>query len=153
MFPRVTHPSAADVSRRPLDLHVLSLPPAFVLSQDQTLRLNRDLSRPVTQILVRPSQEQTRSDEFQTHPLKAAIRPNRLPTLKTRLAPSDDESRNVTVAISSDPDQTQPSRPRSRKKPPKPKPSQGPARTPPPTSPFLPMQLSNSNPRASAPAT
>jgi hypothetical protein len=62
-FPRVTHPSAAaghqktdnreqttDSNRypssvirllssegRPLDLHVLSLPPAFVLSQDQTL--------------------------------------------------------------------------------------------------------------------
>ena len=38
-FPRVTHPSAADARRRPLDLHVLSLPPAFVLSQDQTLKL------------------------------------------------------------------------------------------------------------------
>ena len=25
----------------PLDLHVLSLPPAFVLSQDQTLKLKR----------------------------------------------------------------------------------------------------------------
>ena len=151
MFPRVTHPSAADVSRRPLDLHVLSLPPAFVLSQDQTLRLNRDLSRPVTQIPVRPSQERTRSDEFQTHPLKTPIRPNRLPTLSPAWPQAN--LGNVTVAISSDPDQTQPSRPRSRKKPPKPKPSQGPARTPPPTSPFLPMQLSNSNPRASAPAT
>ena len=39
-FPRVTHPSATDVLLRPFDLHVLSLPPAFVLSQDQTLRLN-----------------------------------------------------------------------------------------------------------------
>jgi hypothetical protein len=37
---RVTHPFAARVPRRafPLDLHVLSTPPAFVLSQDQTLR-------------------------------------------------------------------------------------------------------------------
>ena len=40
MFPRVTHPSAADVLLHPLDLHVLSLPPAFALSQDQTLKLD-----------------------------------------------------------------------------------------------------------------
>ena len=40
MFPRVTHPSAADVLLRPLDLHVLGLPPAFALSQDQTLKLD-----------------------------------------------------------------------------------------------------------------
>ena len=40
MFPRVTHPSAADVLLRPLDLHVLSLPPAFALSHDQTLKLD-----------------------------------------------------------------------------------------------------------------
>ena len=45
---RVTHPSAARIqsSNRslpiisPLDLHVLSTPPAFVLSQDQTLMFN-----------------------------------------------------------------------------------------------------------------
>jgi hypothetical protein len=40
MFPRVTHPSATPVLLRAFDLHVLSLPPAFVLSQDQTLKLN-----------------------------------------------------------------------------------------------------------------
>ena len=34
---RVTHPCASD-SEEPLDLHVLGMPPAFVLSQDQTLR-------------------------------------------------------------------------------------------------------------------
>ena len=34
---RVTHPCASD-PEGPLDLHVLSMPPAFVLSQDQTLR-------------------------------------------------------------------------------------------------------------------
>src|SRR3954453_4259327 len=44
MFPRVTHPSAADVLLRPLDLHVLSLPPAFALSQDQTLKLDLETS-------------------------------------------------------------------------------------------------------------
>src|SRR5207244_8284990 len=41
-YSRVTHPFAARVPRRafPLDLHVLSTPPAFVLSQDQTLQQN-----------------------------------------------------------------------------------------------------------------
>jgi hypothetical protein len=34
---RVTHPCASG-TEVPLDLHVLSMPPAFVLSQDQTLR-------------------------------------------------------------------------------------------------------------------
>ena len=35
---RVPHPSATAVLPRPCDLHVLSMPPAFTLSQDQTLR-------------------------------------------------------------------------------------------------------------------
>ena len=35
---RVTHPFAGDPLLGPLDLHVLSTPPAFVLSQDQTLQ-------------------------------------------------------------------------------------------------------------------
>ena len=35
---RVTHPFAGGVLLLPLDLHVLSTPPAFVLSQDQTLQ-------------------------------------------------------------------------------------------------------------------
>ena len=42
IFPRVTHPCATLIrSEDPLsfDLHVLGLPPAFVLSQDQTLKL------------------------------------------------------------------------------------------------------------------
>ena len=43
-FPRVTHPCAtkgSGASSGPsFDLHVLGLPPAFVLSQDQTLKLN-----------------------------------------------------------------------------------------------------------------
>jgi hypothetical protein len=38
-FPRCTHPYAARVLLHALDLHVLGLPPAFVLSQDQTLKL------------------------------------------------------------------------------------------------------------------
>ena len=40
MFPRVTHPSATDILLCPFDLHVLGLPPAFALSQDQTLKLD-----------------------------------------------------------------------------------------------------------------
>ncbi len=47
MFPRVTNPSAAPVPTevvRALDLHVLGVPPAFVLSQDQTLKLKCDYS-------------------------------------------------------------------------------------------------------------
>src|SRR3954471_18082784 len=44
---RVTHPFAARVPRRalPLDLHVLSTPPAFVLSQDQTLQQKLALTK------------------------------------------------------------------------------------------------------------
>ena len=37
---RVTHPFAAGALLHPLDLHVLGTPPAFILSQDQTLRNN-----------------------------------------------------------------------------------------------------------------
>ena len=36
--PRVTHPFATRLRRAPFDLHVLGMPPAFVLSQDQTLQ-------------------------------------------------------------------------------------------------------------------
>ena len=36
-FPRVTHPCATPWRTRAFDLHVLGMPPAFVLSQDQTL--------------------------------------------------------------------------------------------------------------------
>jgi hypothetical protein len=43
-FPRVTHPSATRHQEQapmlPFDLHVLSIPPAFNLSQDQTLQFN-----------------------------------------------------------------------------------------------------------------
>ena len=48
-FPRVTHPSATKVSGASsgpsFDLHVLSVPPAFALSQDQTLKLNFQTSK------------------------------------------------------------------------------------------------------------
>ena len=38
MFLDITHPFA--VGLNPLDLHVLGTPPAFILSQDQTLQIN-----------------------------------------------------------------------------------------------------------------
>ena len=37
-FPRVTHPCATRPRRISFDLHVLGMPPAFVLSPDQTLK-------------------------------------------------------------------------------------------------------------------
>ena len=62
---RVTHPSAARMfnvqalQTSPLDLHVLSTPPAFVLSQDQTLMFNPSQARspalPARQSLPRAS--------------------------------------------------------------------------------------------------
>ena len=39
-FPRVTHPCATRPRRISFDLHVLGMPPAFVLSQDQTLKFD-----------------------------------------------------------------------------------------------------------------
>ena len=46
-FPRATHPCAtpAGRTRQAFDLHVLSMPPAFVLSQDQTLMFNPIIHR------------------------------------------------------------------------------------------------------------
>jgi hypothetical protein len=39
-YVRVTHPCATNPLLNPFDLHVLSLPLAFILSQDQTLHSN-----------------------------------------------------------------------------------------------------------------
>jgi hypothetical protein len=47
---RVTHPFATGPRRTPFDLHVLSAPPAFVLSQDQTLH---ELNSSLEQTLLR----------------------------------------------------------------------------------------------------
>ena len=41
-FPRATHPCATRGRSPAFDLHVLGMPPAFVLSQDQTLMFNPD---------------------------------------------------------------------------------------------------------------
>ena len=68
-FPRVTHPCAAPHRSEALDLHVLSAPPAFVLSQDQTLsfipahevphapkRIGHPLAKKVTQTADTPKE-------------------------------------------------------------------------------------------------
>ena len=39
-YPCITHPCATKVLLLPFDLHVLGTPPAFVLSQNQTLQFN-----------------------------------------------------------------------------------------------------------------
>ena len=50
---RVTHPFAGCSLRSPRDLHVLSTPPAFVLSQDQTLQEKFDIALPNATIRIR----------------------------------------------------------------------------------------------------
>jgi hypothetical protein len=67
--PRVTHPFAGFPSaglpplRFSLDLHVLSTPPAFVLSQDQTLRRDSEPARrrESSSVLERPARANTHS--------------------------------------------------------------------------------------------
>src|SRR4028119_931484 len=62
-FLRVTHPSATHGRNHPCDLHVLSIPPAFALSQDQTLRfIIHQASQP-----SRPTQ--TNPEPFSHHSL------------------------------------------------------------------------------------
>ena len=55
-YPRVTHPSATKCPFRradtPFDLHVLGTPPAFILSQDQTLMF--EWSRPTASCYLFP---------------------------------------------------------------------------------------------------
>ena len=70
-FLRVPHPSATDRLPCPCDLHVLSMPPAFALSQDQTLRFIRPSSpdfRRSTPILGSPSPTQQNTNSSSGHP-------------------------------------------------------------------------------------
>ena len=64
-YSRVTHPFAARVPRRafPLDLHVLSTPPAFVLSQDQTLQQNLENPWQKCQRTTNTNPHQTRESQ------------------------------------------------------------------------------------------
>jgi hypothetical protein len=49
-YPRVTTPFATSVRRHSFDLHALSTPPAFVLSQDQTLNKNLENLKDVSNL-------------------------------------------------------------------------------------------------------
>ena len=66
---RVTHPFAGRGLPHALDLHVLSTPPAFVLSQDQTLHRKLDPAENETSIKARiivnrkKHQTQTKKDQ------------------------------------------------------------------------------------------
>ena len=117
MFPRVTHPSATDVLLRPFDLHVLGLPPAFVLSQDQTLKLQREF------VAGRSLFRRHRRRLLSTSPKHTCPRAfaYKLGELKSR------DRQSISQP---------PTAQRSR--------CQRPARTPPSTFLFLPIQLSNS---------
>src|ERR1700730_12187291 len=69
---RVTHPFAARVPRRafPLDLHVLSTPPAFVLSQDQTLQQKpflENLSRQIPKKLPKKNPHHQKMEAITWH--------------------------------------------------------------------------------------
>jgi hypothetical protein len=78
MYSRVTHPSATichiqqAFNNRPFDLHVLSTPPAFVLSQDQTLQIFQVL-RPLYPYALYsffkvPSPRSDDGEKYTTHP-------------------------------------------------------------------------------------
>ena len=81
--PRVTHPSATKIpldqtnplaAISPFDLHVLGTPPAFILSQDQTLMLNAVLH---SLTLMSPSRISFRSFDLQlTDALLCFLLPN-----------------------------------------------------------------------------
>ena len=50
----ITHPFATDVQVHPFDLHVLGMPPALILSQDQTLNKSFYPAPPVLFSFQRP---------------------------------------------------------------------------------------------------
>ena len=69
-FLRVTHPSATARLPQPCDLHVLSMPPAFALSQDQTLRFimqSRTKAEPQSEQRSTPNQTQPNQSEHSVH--------------------------------------------------------------------------------------
>ena len=63
---RVTHPSATDSRNCPCDLHVLSMPPAFALSQDQTLRFIQHIIPQAPQRTPRAKTHQTNRPQTQS---------------------------------------------------------------------------------------
>jgi hypothetical protein len=127
-----------------LDLHVLSLPPAFVLSQDQTLKLNLKISIPTGHSgLERLSTLRAPLDEFHTRaPPTSDAQPASRRSRRRHRHESAMVCRNVTVVKSS------PDNPPPPPRPPEGRPDEHEKRRTqglaPPTSLFLPMKLSNS---------
>jgi hypothetical protein len=78
-FLRVPHPSATGRLPDPCDLHVLSMPPAFALSQDQTLRFIRP--QPATVTGSRPRSSKTHPQP--KHNTNTSVRPPFPPTPST----------------------------------------------------------------------
>ncbi len=143
MFPRVTHPSATPVLLRAFDLHVLSLPPAFVLSQDQTLKFNLKINPDWSLKSRAPKGPAILIDEFQTHPLRKLPAKARLTAFPTRSFQSAMNclKRDRRWSLLEKHPRQFPNQPKPIENPTENAPH---ARTTPPTSLFLPMQLSNS---------
>src|SRR5262249_44618595 len=90
-FPRVTHPCATPLRREAFDLHVLGMPPAFVLSQDQTLRFASGPRRKSkTHKLRAPKRAFTQGCHVQQRPSAAARAslPHRFTAQKTPPQPA-----------------------------------------------------------------
>ena len=100
-FPRVTHPCAAVPRGGPRDLHVLGAPPAFVLSQDQTLSFSQG---------ARPPEGGHAPERSQTS--RPQGRPRRPPT---RPAAGRTPARHATTAGGSRPSGTNTSRADTRR--------------------------------------
>src|SRR4051794_21799468 len=93
---RVTHPFAARVPQRalPLDLHVLSTPPAFVLSQDQTLQ-------------QKPSEQSSQHNSKKPHDT----------TTKKATVPTRTNTPNISALLSSQRTTTPPHQPTPQGRP------------------------------------
>ena len=81
-FLRVTHPSATEAECPPCDLHVLSMPPAFALSQDQTLRfISKPIQPRVSPKIFRAASSQPTLHSLSIHaPSPANAQPSKAPT-------------------------------------------------------------------------
>ncbi len=82
-FLRVTHPSATTELPRPCNLHVLSMPPAFALSQDQTLRFIKPNPKRPSNPNKRPKPNQNHAASTKTS-INASINRIHQPTPKVR---------------------------------------------------------------------
>jgi hypothetical protein len=101
MFPRVTHPSATPVLLRAFDLHVLSLPPAFALSQDQTLKLDENFEPAWSRITFDEVHHNALPQlaprtNVVLYLLRERVPPKSLPTALLRIASREERSARTT---------------------------------------------------------